>query len=77
MIIKTTYYGLISEITHCESEEIAFEGLAVSEFKTLLFEKYPLLKGTVFQLAQNNTILAEEATITNHEIALLPPFAGG
>ena len=77
MTINVKYFGLIAEITTCENERILFTKKNVSEFLELLYLKYPSLKNKDFQVAQNQELVSQDALISGHELALLPPFAGG
>ena len=77
MKLTIKYFGLLTEVTHCNEEQIDFSGTQVSELLDSIYSKYPKLKETDFQIAQNNTITNDETEISSAEIALLPPFAGG
>jgi len=77
MNLNIKYFGMLTEVTQCQEETIEFKHQKVSDLLTKLFEKYPLLKGHSFQIAQNQKIVNNEAIISEAEIALLPPFAGG
>lgn len=77
MNLKIKYFGLLAEITGRSEEELEFSKTSVSELTEMLFEKYPTLKEKDFQVAQNHEISSDQATITESEIALLPPFSGG
>ncbi|MDA9341492.1 MoaD/ThiS family protein [Flavobacteriaceae bacterium] len=77
MILSIKYFGLLVEITGCSEEKIEFSGKSISELKTILFQKYEMLKNKDFQIAQNNELTTNESIIIATEIALLPPFAGG
>jgi molybdopterin synthase sulfur carrier subunit len=77
MKLKIKYFGLLAEITGCSEEELEFSKISVSELTEMLFQKYPALKEKDFQVAQNHEITSDEVTITENEIALLPPFSGG
>ncbi len=77
MQLNIKYFGLIAEITECGEEIIGFSKSSISELLDVLFERYPALKDKDFQVAQNHEIVTGDATITESEIALLPPFSGG
>ena len=76
MKLNIKYFGLIAEVTQCNEEEFEFSG-NVSELREALFQKYETLNHKDFQVAQNQVLVANETEITETEIALLPPFAGG
>jgi len=77
MKLNIKYFGLLAEVTQCTEEVIDFSELSVSELLDVLFEKYPNLKDKDFQVAQNQKIVSKDTHISEHEIALLPPFSGG
>ncbi|MEZ4874177.1 MAG: MoaD/ThiS family protein [Flavobacteriaceae bacterium] len=77
MKLHIKYFGLLTEITHCEEETIVFTGKTISDLLEQLFEKYPSLQGKDFQVAQNNQVTPRGETVSSNEIALLPPFSGG
>ncbi len=77
MQLTIKYFGLIAEITKRNEEQFEFSGTLINEFLDTVYLKYPKLKETHFQVAQNNEIVSKETIITQTEIALLPPFAGG
>ena len=77
MNLTIKYFGLLTEITHCNEEQIDFSGTKVSELLDSIYSKYPELKEKEFQIAQNNNIINDETKISSTKIALLPPFAGG
>lgn len=77
MNLTIKYFGMLTEVTQCQEESIEFTQTTVIELLNQLFGKYPSLKEKNFQVAQNQTIVAHETTISNPEIALLPPFSGG
>ena len=77
--MKTTikYFGLISEITGCNEEELELTESSISDLLGELYQKYPLLHEKDFQVALNQEIVSRETLVSPGEIALLPPFAGG
>jgi molybdopterin synthase sulfur carrier subunit len=77
MKITIKYFGLLAEVTGCIEEQIDFSGKSILDLKSVLFEKYELLKTKDFQIAQNNNLTTNDAEVIASEIALLPPFAGG
>lgn len=77
MTITVKYFGMLTELTQCEEETVTFTHTTVSELLNELFKKYPNLENKSFQIAQNQKLIAKDAKISNTEIALLPPFAGG
>lgn len=77
MIITIKYFGLIAEITNCEKEDILFLDNSISELLEVLYQKYPGLKNKDFQVAQNQELVPLDTLVTDNELALLPPFAGG
>ena len=77
MTITVKYFGLIAEITKCENEMLSFSKSTISDFLELLFEKYPNLKNKDFQVAQKQELVGLDTLITEDELAILPPFAGG
>lgn len=77
MNITVKYFGQIAEITQLEEETIDCSGKVISELLDLLYTKYSNLKTKDFKVAQNQELVTAETKLTGHEIALLPPFAGG
>jgi len=77
MKLTIKYFGLIAEITKSNKEQFEFEGNSVSELIEKLEQKYPALKQKEFQVAQNQELVDNNTIISEKEIALLPPFAGG
>ena len=76
MNLKIKYFGVLAEITNCSEETIAYTKGSVSDVLMLLFEKYPTLKETDFQVAQDLEIVSKDTLLLESEIALLPPFSG-
>jgi len=77
MQLTIKYFGLIAEVTKCNEEQLEFSGTYINELLETVYLKYPKLKEKDFQVAQNNEIISKDIIITQTEIALLPPFAGG
>lgn len=77
MKLTIKYFGLLAEVTQCNEEQFEFSGNNVSELREALYQKYEMLNLKDFQIAQNQVLVSNEVEITEAEIALLPPFAGG
>lgn len=77
MKITIKYFGLLTEVTHCEEERIDFSGTNISELLETLYAKYSNLKTKDFQVAQHAELVNINAKITGDDIVLLPPFSGG
>ncbi len=77
MKLHIKYFGMLTEITQRQEETLDFENQTVSELLGVLQEKYPQLKEANFKVAQNYKIVNAQDIISQPEIALLPPFAGG
>ncbi|PHS67524.1 MAG: molybdopterin synthase sulfur carrier subunit [Flavobacterium sp.] len=77
MKLTIKYFGLLAEVTQCNEEQFDFLGSNVSELREALYQKYEMLTQTDFQVAQNQILVSNDVEITETEIALLPPFAGG
>ena len=77
MKLQIKYFGLLSEITQRIEEEYLFKGETVEQLLNALEEKYPKLKNKTFRVAQNQTIVNNNAIISENQIMLFPPFSGG
>ncbi len=77
MTLTIKYFGVIAEITQCHEEVLEFTKSSIDDLLSLLFDKYPKIKTKDFQVAMHNEIVSRDAVVSTHEIALLPPFAGG
>jgi len=77
MNLKIKYFGMLTEVTQCQEESFLFSKSTVSDLLDLLFSKYPMLKEKDFQVAQKQILVSKDTIISDAEIALLPPFAGG
>lgn len=77
MTLNIKYFGMLAELTGCDSETLSFSKGTIFDLMGELFIKYPLLKEKEFQVAQNKIIVSKNTEVSNTEIALLPPFAGG
>ncbi len=75
--MKILYFGITSEITQQNSEELN-NIKNLYELKKNLFERYPKLENINFQISVNQQLIRGDQNLsTTDEIALLPPFAGG
>ena len=77
MNLNIKYFGMLSEVTQCQEETLLFSQRTVADLLEALFNKYPLLEERDFQVAQMQTLVSKDTIISDVEIALLPPFAGG
>lgn len=77
MNLNIKYFGMLAEITQCQEETFLFSQSTVADLLKALFSKYPLLKEKDFQVAQKQILVSNNTIISDVEIALLPPFAGG
>jgi len=77
MQIEVKYFGMLAEITNCNTEQLVISSQDVSGLKEALLDKYPDFKNKDFRIAQNQELVADTALLTGQEIAVLPPFAGG
>ena len=77
MQIEVKYFGMLAEITDCNTEQLVISSQDVSGLKEALLDKYPDFKNKDFRIAQNHELVADTALLTGQEIAVLPPFAGG
>ena len=77
MTLNIKYFGVIAEITQCHEEVLEFSKSSVDDLLNVLFDKYPEIKIKDFQVAMNNEIISRNSIVSEPEIALLPPFAGG
>ena len=77
MQIDIKYFGMLAEITGCDSEKVESEIQTVADLQKVLLDKYPDFKNKDFKIAQNQELVALETKLTGQEIAVLPPFAGG
>ena len=80
MILNCTLYGQLTEIFG--NNKIAFEVdesiATIADFRSLLSEKHPRLKGLSFTVAVHDTIVQDELKLKDGiELHLMPPFAGG
>jgi len=73
------YFGLLCEISGLAEENIELEeGRTVTDFRSLLEERYPLLATKEYKFAVDHKIIQNENDlIQGSEVALLPPLAGG
>ncbi len=77
MQVEVKYFGMLAEITDCNTEQLVISSQDVSGLKEALLDKYPDFKNKDFRIAQNQELVADTALLTGQEIAVLPPFAGG
>ncbi len=79
MQLKILYFGMIAEITKCSHEILAVETKCNSnQLETVLKKKYQQLQSISFKLVINQNIATKTIFLhPDHEVALLPPFAGG
>lgn len=77
MRLTIKYFGMLTEISACQEETLDLPKMTVVSLRAVLYEKYPALENKNFRIAQQNTFVKENAVLTSHEIALLPPFSGG
>lgn len=77
MNIQLNYFGMLTEVTGCTSEEVETRSTKIDDLISELLYKYPDLKNTQFQIAQNQEIVTKEELLSGAQIALLPPFSGG
>jgi molybdopterin converting factor small subunit len=75
--IKVKFFGVLSEVTGKQEEDIVFEG-NLDELLNLLKQKYPDIAGISFSAAINQEINGAKNELSDgDEVALLPPFTGG
>jgi len=77
MQVEVKYFGMLAEITDCNTEQLVISSQDVSGLKEALLDKYPDFKNKDFRIAQNHGLVEDTALLTGQEIAVLPPFAGG
>lgn len=77
MKIDVKYFGMLTEITNCDTEQWDIELKTIGDLQKLLLDKYPEFKEKDFRFAQNEELVSLETPITGKDIAVLPPFAGG
>lgn len=77
MQVEVKYFGILAEITGCNTEQLVSSSLEIAGLKETLINKYPDFKNTDFRIAQNQELVVDSALLTGQEIAVLPPFAGG
>ncbi|WP_026755285.1 MoaD/ThiS family protein [Sediminibacter sp. Hel_I_10] len=77
MKITVTYFGKLTELTGMTSEELSIAEASVKGVKSALEQRYPSLKNSTYQIAENNSVLANEAHIQTRTLDIFPPFSGG
>lgn len=70
------YYGQLTDVTGCESEEI--NGTSLHEIIAHACRKHPTLGQCNFTTAVGNRIVKGDVNMSGADIvSFLPPFAGG
>lgn len=80
MRLKILFFGVTTDITAMDSMDLVTESQTLTELMKELFNKYPSLQNTPFQVALNQELTSKNQNISlknDDVIALLPPFAGG
>ena len=77
MQIDVKYFGMLAEITGCNSEQLVISSLEIAGLKEVLLNKYPGFANKDFRIAQNQELVLDTSPLTGEEIGVLPPFAGG
>ncbi len=79
MLIIIRYFGMLVEQTFKQQETLEVsENSTIKSLEETLLSKYPLLKNSSYNIAQNQKIVPKESVLSNgDELAFLPPFAGG
>lgn len=74
---RITFYGILQEKIASEiSLKVSLKN--VSEMRSCLEEKYPILRSIPYLVAINRTISSTEKSLApSDDIAILPPFSGG
>jgi len=77
--LKILYFGMIAEATNCREEVISLPfGSQIVQLEKILKNKYQDLQSMPFKIVVNKEISPKNTVLDKfHEIALLPPFAGG
>lgn len=70
------YYGQLTDITGCESEEM--NGTSLHEVVANACHKHPALGQCSFSTAVGSRIIKADVTLQAEQtVSFLPPFAGG
>lgn len=79
MKLKVQYYGLLTDITKCDTEMIDIGGKTNSTvFMTCLHKKYPdFKKHSIVYFANGKKLTQGDKIPVGSEIDCMPPFAGG
>lgn len=80
MRITLKYFGLLSEITNCNEEQLELKSNVATllGLKNEIESRFPAFQKTAFCIALNHTLCNEEVTLNEDDVvAFLPPFAGG
>ena len=77
MVITIKYFGILSEITNKDTENLIVEDNCNSnDINKILIETYPSISNVNYIIAVNQNVI-QYSLSPNDEIALLPPFSGG
>ncbi len=72
-------FGVAKEIVGDQRLKMEIEGLSISEFKTLIQQKFPefaTIKG--YMVAVNQVYALDSQVLSNNdEVAIIPPVSGG
>ena len=79
MEITIKYFGILSEITNKDTENLIVEDNCNSnDINKILIETYPSISNVNYIIAVNQNVIQNIYSLSpNDEIALLPPFSGG
>ncbi|MCH2020906.1 MAG: MoaD/ThiS family protein [Saprospiraceae bacterium] len=79
MVITIKYFGILSEITNKDTENLIVEDNCNSnDINKILIETYPSISNVNYIIAVNQNVIQNIYSLSpNDEIALLPPFSGG
>lgn len=80
MTITVKYFGLLTDVTQTNEEQFSLEvsPITVSQLRTEIEKKHPLINKSNYRIAVNQSISDLDFLVNNNDtIALLPPFAGG
>lgn len=75
MGVKIIAFGQIAEIT---GKGFIIEANDVTDLKSALNKKFPVLAEKKYAIAVNKKLITENVTLTeNDTVALMPPYSGG
>ncbi|MGD2034666.1 MAG: MoaD/ThiS family protein [Bacteroidales bacterium] len=79
MEILIRYYGVLTDVTACESEVIKLSEMAtLDELKSEIISRYPSIDEYTVAYFTNNLKLEDRNSISpGMEIDCMPPFSGG